>query len=184
MKPTNEVAICRKVSARASYRGANRSIEAIWKDCATAFPSTSAFPSADPPGMPLRSSSPTTDSATPTHNAAATGVRNSASAIRGVKTTYSPVMNPVLVTVVSSSPAVCRPYGEREQHTDAHSRDEAGTRQLSQGPPRERREHDRRDREANGEEREQRVQRERVLHLHERDAPDRGHADQREQRRG
>ena len=52
---------------------------------------------------------PATASATPAHAAAATGVRKSASAITGVRTTYSPVMKPVLVTVVSSSPAVCRP---------------------------------------------------------------------------
>ena len=55
-------------------------------------------------------------------------------------------------------------------------------RQLTEPAPRERRERRRRDREAHREEREERIQRERVLHLHERDAPDRRDADQGEQR--
>ena len=41
----------------------------------------------------------------PAYNA---GVPKNANASSGVNTTYSPVMNTVLATVVSSSPAVCR----------------------------------------------------------------------------
>ena len=52
-----------------------------------AFPSTSAFPSAEPPGTPFSSSSPATARATPAQAAAATGVRNRSSAINGVSTT-------------------------------------------------------------------------------------------------
>ena len=48
-------------------------------------------------------------SATPAQTARGTGVPKSASAMSGVKTTYSPVMKPVLDTVVSSSPAVWNP---------------------------------------------------------------------------
>ena len=80
-------AIWRNVSARASYRGANRSIATIWNDWATAFPSTRALPSAEPPGTPFSISNPATASATPTQAAAATGVRKRTSAMIGVSTT-------------------------------------------------------------------------------------------------
>ena len=56
--------------------------------------------------MPLISARPTSESPTPAQAAPGTGVRKSTSARIGVKTTYRPVMNPVLETVVRSSPAV------------------------------------------------------------------------------
>ena len=55
--------------------------------------------------------------------------------------------------------------------------------QRAHGPPRERQERQRRDREANGQEGEERVQLERVLHLHEGHAPHRRDADERGERK-
>jgi hypothetical protein len=73
----------------------------------TAFPRTSTLPSVDPPGTPFKRSRPTTESAMPSKRARGTAVPKNARASSGVKTTYKPVMNPVLATVVRSSPAVC-----------------------------------------------------------------------------
>ena len=62
-------------------------MDTIWSDCATAFPSTSRLPTHEPPGAPLRSISPASESTTPIQTGAGTGVRKAASAINGVKTT-------------------------------------------------------------------------------------------------
>ena len=138
------------------------------------------FPTVDPPGTPFRSRSPTRAKPTPTHAAVGTRVPKSQNAMSGVKTTYSPVMKPVLATVVSSSPAVCSPYASGEQDADAEPGDDPLARQRAYRPPGERRQHERRDREADREEGEQRIERERVLHLDERDPPDRRDADEQE----
>ncbi len=93
-------------------------------------------------------------------------------------------MNPVLATVVSSSPAVCKPVRRREERSDPDSRRVPVAGKRPQRAPGERREHDGRDREAHGQECEERVERDRVLNLDERDAPDRRDADEREERAG
>ena len=134
--------------------------------------------------MPFRKTSPTTASPIPPHAAAGTAVLNRPSARSGANTTYSPVIRPVLETVVRWRPAVCRPYAAAEQEPAAHAGQPAGARQRLQRPPGERREHCGRDREPHGEEREHRVDRDGLLDGHEGVAPDRRHGDEQEQRSG
>ncbi len=93
-------------------------------------------------------------------------------------------MKPVLATVVRSSPAVCKPYAAASSAPTPTPATTPRPRERAQRAPRERGEHEGRDREPHGEEREQRIQRDRVLHLDERDAPDRGDADEGEERAG
>ena len=73
------------------------------------MPSTSASPVNEPAGHAVQEDEPDDASAIPPHAAAGTAVRNRPSASSGASTTYSPVMSPVLDTVVSWRPAVCRP---------------------------------------------------------------------------
>ena len=71
----------------ASYRGAKRSIEAIWNDWITALARTRLLPSVDPPGTPFSSNRPRTAKLTLTQTTPGTRVPNSQKAMSGVKTT-------------------------------------------------------------------------------------------------
>src|SRR4249919_3685710 len=114
--------------------------------------------------MPESIASPIVDSATPPHTDKPMRDLTRTRAISGVRTTYIPVMNPVLDTVVRSSPAVCSVYPA------ASSRPGNGQGQ-------------RRDPEAHRQEGEQRIERDGVLDLDERHAPNSGDEDQGEESR-
>ena len=108
--------------------------------------------------------------------------RKSSSAISGVSTTYIPVMKPVLETVVRSSPAVCSAYPAASSRPRSAPADAAAAAQRRTRRAAGTRERQRGDREPHREEREQRVDRDRVLDLDERHAPDGSHRDQRRAR--
>ena len=75
-----------------------------------------------------------------------------------------------------------QPVGEREKRSREDPRAPAGPRQRAQRPQGERREGGGRDREPDGEECEERVDADRLLHGDERVAPDRGDGDERQER--
>src|SRR5881397_2497292 len=125
-------------------------MKTIWSEYAAAPPSTSRFPSVEPPPTPDSIARPPIARPTPSQTARPERIRKRASAKIGVRTTYIPVTKPVAETLVRSSPAVRRGNREREPG----------------------------DREPNREKREQRVDLDRVLDLHEGDAPDGGDQEQ------
>jgi hypothetical protein len=91
-------------------------------------------------------------------------------------------MKPVLETVVRSSPAVCNPIPRLPRTPDHDARARAGTTERPHAGDADELEHTGRDRVANGQEREQWIDGNRVLDLDEGDAPDRGDEDERDQR--
>ena len=89
-------------------------------------------------------------------------------------------MKPALETVVRSSPAVCSAYPSASSRPSAEPATQPGRpSERSRLGGRDGERH-RRDREADGQEREERIERDRVLHLDEGHAPDGGDGDQRE----
>ena len=80
-------------------------------------------------------------------------------------------------------PGGLQPVGGCEQHAGTGTGGEPAPREHAERAPGKRSEHDGRDGKPHREEREQRVDRDRVLHRDERVAPDRGHADEREEGR-
>ena len=87
-------------------------------------------------------------------------------------------MKPVLATVVSSSPAVWKPYAAASSAPTPIPAAYPDRGSVRREPERERREDDGRDRKPHREEGEQGIQLDRVLNLDERDAPDRRDADE------
>ncbi len=81
-------------------------------------------------------------------------------------------------------PCRLQAVGRGKEHARAAAGEEPRPRHRPQGPPGERGEHCGGDGEANGEEGEQRVEADRLLHGHERVAPDRRDSDQRDEWRG
>ena len=98
-----------------------------------------------------------------------------------MKTTYRPVMNPVLETVVRSSPAVCSAYPAARSVPSAAPASQPSRPSAAQAGPRRHRERGGGDREADREEGEERVELERVLDLDEGQPPDGRDGDEREE---
>ena len=103
------------------------------------------------------------------------GPGRAASASSGVSTTYIPVMKPVDETDVRSRPGRLQRIARAEQRACERAGRHAGPPERPQPAQADRGEGTARDREAQGEEREQGIQRDRVLDLDERHAPDGGH---------
>ena len=98
-----------------------------------------------------------------------------------MSTTYIPVTKPAFETLVRSSPSVCSTYppaSSTPASAAAHAPSPADAAHARRARKRERH---RRDPEAQRQEREERIQLDRVLDLDERDAPDGGHRNERQQ---
>ena len=90
-------------------------------------------------------------------------------------------MNPVLETVVRSSPAVCSAYPAARSSAERGAREPALAPEPAHAGPGRHRERGGRDREADREEGEERVELERVLDLDEGQPPDGRDGDEREE---
>ena len=154
----------------------------IWNAWNTAFPSTSAFPSAEPPGTPFRSRSLDdrerhTGPERPWYRRP-----EDDECEQRREDDVEPGDEAGTRDGGEFEPRRLQAVGNREEHAYLDPRGVASSWKRPKRLPRERREGEGRDREAHGQEREEGVERERILHLDECHAPDSRDADEREER--